>query len=258
MINVTNALTVNNLSLTIAGKDILRDIGLSLGNGKIVALIGPNGSGKTSLLNCISGLNRDFSGAVNLLGEDLKTLNQRRVAMKLAYLHQHMPAQLKLTVRQVVELGLIPTLQPWSGISREQTQAIDSAIDKVSLQSLSQRSFMTLSGGEKQRALIAKTIVQQPEILLMDEPTNHLDIKHQIDVLTLVKSLGLTTITCIHDVNLALAISDEIICLHDGEIAFHKEIADISNDDFSQVYAVDCHIDSEPFHNHPRLSIRWN
>ena len=231
---------------------------MSVGMGHIVALIGPNGSGKTSLLNCISGLNRECSGSISLLGEDLKTLEQRRVAMKLAYLHQHMPAQLKLSVRQVVELGLIPKLRPWSGISRQHALAIDSAIQRVSLEALSQRSFTTLSGGEKQRALIAKTIVQEPEILLMDEPTNHLDIKHQIDILKLVKSLGLTTMTCIHDINLALAISDEVICLHEGVIAFHKATADITNTDFSEVYGVECQLDCEPFHNRRRLTIRWN
>lgn len=257
MIDVTDALTVSNLYLQIAGKEILRNISVSVGNGKLIALIGPNGSGKTSLLNCISGLNREFSGTVDLWGDDLNTMTQRKIAMKLAYLHQHMPAQLKLTTRQVIELGLIPRLQPWSGISQQHSQAIDSAINRVSLQPLSNRLFMTLSGGEKQRVLIAKTIVQKPEILLMDEPTNHLDIKHQIDILTLVKSLGLTTITCIHDVNLALAVSDEIVCLNEGKVAFHKTISDITDEDFSQVYDVDCCIDNEPFHNHPRLSIKW-
>ncbi len=224
----------------------------------MVALVGPNGSGKTSLLNCISGLNRDYSGSIQLWQDDLKIQKQRQVASRLAYLHQHMPEQLKLSVQQVVELGLIPKLKPWSVIGNAHIKAIHQAIERVGLTDMIERPFNSLSGGEKQRALIAKTILQQPDILLMDEPTNHLDIKHQINILSLVRSLELSTVTCIHDVNLALAVSDEIICLVDGRLAFHKALNDIEAEDFSLVYGVECRLDREPFNDHPRLSVRWS
>ena len=92
----------------------------------------------------------------------------------------------------------------------------------------------------------------------MDEPTNHLDIKHQIEILTIVKSLDISTIACIHDINLALAICDEIICIDKGTIAFQKPVEDIIEDDLEKVYGVECRLDMEPFHNRPRLSVRWS
>ena len=223
----------------------------------MVALIGPNGSGKTSLLNCIGGLTTNYSGAIKLGEQPLEALKQNDIAKQLAYLHQHMPANLNLNTQQVVELGLIPHLSPWGSITNTQQNIISQAIAEVGLMSLVDRPFSSLSGGEKQRVLIAKTIVQNPSYLLMDEPTNHLDIRHQMDILSLVKSLKLTTIACIHDINLALATCDHIICLNDGQIVFAKPTVDVTANDFERVYDVDCMIDEEPYLGRKRLNVRW-
>lgn len=254
---MTNTLSINDLYLTLAGKSILRGIELSVLDGQMMALIGPNGSGKTSLLHCIGGLITSYSGAIKLGQQNLSTLKQSEIAKQLAYLHQHMPANLNLSIQQVVELGLIPHLSPWGSITREQQYTVVQAITDVGLEHLIDRPFISLSGGEKQRVLIAKTIVQNPSYLLMDEPTNHLDIKHQMAILSLVKSLRLTTIACIHDINLALATCDYIVCLNDGDIVFAKLTSAVSADDFAKVYGVDCLIDEEPYLGRKRLNVRW-
>ena len=230
---------------------------MSVSDGQMVALIGPNGSGKTSLLNCIGGLQTDFTGTVALDNQNVSEMKQTRLAQQLAYLHQHMPANLNLTAQQVVELGLIPHLSPWGRLSQSQQVDIQQAIHRVGLNSLAERAFSSLSGGEKQRVLIAKTIVQRPMYLLMDEPTNHLDIRHQMDTLSMVKSLGLTTIACIHDVNLALAVCDHIVCLNDGAVVFDCPSSEVKAEDFAAVYDIECQLDNEPYHGRKRLNIRW-
>lgn len=230
---------------------------MSVADGQMIALIGPNGSGKTSLLNCIGGLITDYSGTIEFSRQRISDLNQNDIAKQLAYLHQHMPANLNLHAQQVVELGLIPHLSPWGSVTKNQENIINQAITEVGLEHLIDRPFSSLSGGEKQRVLIAKTIVQNPSYLLMDEPTNHLDIKHQIDILSLVKSLGLTTIACIHDINLALATCEHVICLNDGQVVFAKPTDEVIADDFAQVYGVDCMIDEEPYQGRKRLNVRW-
>jgi iron complex transport system ATP-binding protein len=242
----------NALSLAFGTKQVLKQLSISIPRDRITAIIGPNGSGKTSLLNCISGINRKYQGDIALNNQSLSAITQQQVARQLGYLHQHMPANLYLTVRQVVELGLTPNMSPWSGLTKVHHDRLNSALEKVDLVSFADRPFDTLSGGEKQRVLIAKVMVQDPDILLLDEPTNHLDIKYQIEAMNLITSLDMSVVCCIHDLNLAARYADYIICLDNGRLAFQGPKNEVlTADNITAVYGVHCQVNKHAIHDTP-------
>jgi len=194
---------------------ILRDVRLDVPDGAFVGLVGPNGSGKSTLLRCVYRALRPAGGAVRLDGDDLHTMDPRAAARVLAALPQESSAEFDFTVAEVVAMGRLP--------HRGRTAAADEeicadAMDRTGVRHLADRGFLALSGGEKQRVLIARALAQQPRVLVLDEPTNHLDIAHQLDVLSLVRGSGLTVLAALHDLNLAAAHCDLLYVIAGGRI----------------------------------------
>ncbi|WP_329232084.1 ABC transporter ATP-binding protein [Streptomyces canus] len=192
---------------------ILRDVRLDVPDGAFVGLVGPNGSGKSTLLRCVYRALRPAGGAVRLDGDDVHTMDPRAAARVLAALPQESSAEFDFTVAEVVAMGRLP--------HRGRTAAADEkicadAMDRTGVRHLADRGFLALSGGEKQRVLIARALAQQPRVLVLDEPTNHLDIAHQLDVLSLVRGSGLTVLAALHDLNLAAAHCDLLYVIADG------------------------------------------
>ncbi|MFJ9007880.1 ABC transporter ATP-binding protein [Streptomyces canus] len=192
---------------------ILRDVRLDVPDGAFVGLVGPNGSGKSTLLRCVYRALRPAGGAVRLDGDDVHTMDPRAAARVLAALPQESSAGFDFTVAEVVAMGRLP--------HRGRTAAADEeicadAMDRTGVRHLADRGFLALSGGEKQRVLIARALAQQPRVLVLDEPTNHLDIAHQLDVLSLVRGSGLTVLAALHDLNLAAAHCDLLYVIADG------------------------------------------
>jgi iron complex transport system ATP-binding protein len=214
----TPLLNVKNVSWGIANKSILNNINLQISPGKFVGLIGPNGAGKSSLLRCLYRFNRPISGQVTFNNHDIWQLKSEDYAKQVAVVLQETPSQFNLSVFDVIALGLTPHKSLFSSITNIDKQKIIQAINTVGLVDHSDQSFESLSGGEKQRALIARAIVQQPQLLIMDEPTSHLDVKYQIQVMELAKSLGVTVFASFHDLNLASAMCDELVVIKNGEI----------------------------------------
>ena len=250
----TPLLNVNNVSWGIANKSILNNINVQISPGKFVGLIGPNGAGKSSLLRCLYRFNRPISGQITFNNHDIWQLKSEDYAKQVAVVLQETPSQFNLSVFDVIALGLTPHKSLFSSVTNSDKQNIIQAINTVGLEQHSNQSFESLSGGEKQRALIARAIVQQPQLLIMDEPTSHLDVKYQIQVMELAKSLGVTVFASFHDLNLAAAMCDELLVIKNGEITHSGTPTQVLTENMlAEVFGVCAQVNS-----HPQLSKAGN
>ncbi|MGW1604114.1 ABC transporter ATP-binding protein [Streptomyces eurythermus] len=208
-------LDIEDVTIEAAGIRLVEHIDLTVGSGAFVALVGPNGSGKSTLLRSLYRALRPAGGVVRLDGDDLHAMDARAAARVLAALPQESSAEFDFTVAEVVAMGRLPHQGRTAASDREiRTRAMA----RTGVAHLADRGFLGLSGGEKQRVLIARALAQQPRILVLDEPTNHLDIAHQLDVLSLVRGSGLTVLAALHDLNLAAAHCDVLYVLDGGRI----------------------------------------
>ena len=198
--------------------EVLRGVDVSVAVGEVLGLVGPNGSGKTTALRI---LHRDLvpdAGEVMLSGRPLAEYSSRERAQRIAVMAQELAGEVPLSVADVVLLGRVPHSGAFGATRSEDQRIAAEALRSVEALHLARREFGILSGGEKQRVLIARAFAQQPQLLLMDEPTNHLDIGSQHRVLQLVRERGLATIIVLHDLNLAARYCDRVIVLDQGRV----------------------------------------
>ena len=197
---------------------VLQDVSLSAAPGEVVGLIGPNGSGKTTLLRTLYGALSPDAGRVTFDGEEISGIPAKRLAQRVAVVVQEPPGELMLSVADIVLLGRTPHLGMFDRRGAEDERLAAQALQRVGLLEKASREFIGLSGGEKQRVLIARALVQQADCLLLDEPTNHLDISYQHQVLHLVRELGITAVVVLHDLNLAARYCDSVVLLSQGQV----------------------------------------
>jgi iron complex transport system ATP-binding protein len=209
---------IDALTVEIAGARLVDEATLGAGEGQLVGLVGPNGSGKSTLLRCVYRALRPSGGTVRLGGEDLYAMSTRESARRLAALPQEAASEFDFTVAEVVAMGRLPHQSAMGRTSDEDREACETALAGVGAGHLADRGFLTLSGGEKQRVLIARALAQRPRLLVLDEPTNHLDIAQQLEVLALVRDSGLTVLTALHDLNLAALHCDLLHVIDGGRI----------------------------------------
>ena len=143
-------------------------------------------------------------------------MGARQTARSIAAVLQEQQSDFSLTVREIIALGRTPYTSGFGGQSKADTQIIDAVIERLKLTALTGRMLGTLSGGERQRTMIARALVQEPLLLILDEPTNHLDIRHQLEVLRLLRGLGPTIVTSLHDLNMAAEYADTLLMLAAG------------------------------------------
>lgn len=233
------SLATRNASWGIGGRPIVRDVTLDVTDGSTLGLLGPNGSGKSSLLRLLAGVRKPTSGQVLLDGADLQGVRRRDIARRVAVVEQHAQTELDLTVSDVVKLGRIPHRSSWSPEGSTDRAAVAEALARVELTDLADRSWHTLSGGERQRVHIGRALAQAPQELLLDEPTNHLDVHHQLDLLSLVRRLPVTSIIALHDLNLAAMFCDQLVVLSAGAIVAVGTPAEVLTPDLiAEVYRV--------------------
>lgn len=248
-------LQANDLCWQVKDKVILDHMSFRVAAGEFVGVIGPNGSGKSSLLRCIYGKNTISSGHLELFSKPISHYDRRGLAQKIAVVLQEPPTRFELSVIDVIRMGLTPNKPLLSFDTPEDEQKIRVAATQVDLVDKLEQSFNSLSGGEKQRAMIARAILQSPELLLMDEPTNHLDVKHQIEVLELAKSLGKTVLVSIHDLNLAAAYCDRLILLDEGKILAKGQVEEVlTQSTLQEVFKVAAVVDKHPFNHKLRIT----
>ncbi|WP_448616622.1 ABC transporter ATP-binding protein [Modestobacter sp. URMC 112] len=221
--------------------------------GTTVGLLGPNGSGKSSLLRLLAGTSKPDSGVVTLDGEELGSFTRRDVARVVAVVGQHAHTDTDIRVRDVVRLGRIPHRGfLGSTVSRDEA-AVAAALEHTGLTDKADRSWHTLSGGERQRAHIARALAQEPRELLLDEPTNHLDIRHQLELLSLVQRLPVTTVIALHDLNLAATFCDSVVVLAGGRAVAGGPPAEVLTAELiGEVYGVRAQVHLGP-HGRPTV-----
>jgi iron complex transport system ATP-binding protein len=200
------------------GLTLVRDVSFSIEPGSRLVILGPNGAGKSSLLRCLYRAVRPQQGMVEIDGEDIWSLTAREAARSIAVVLQEMPADFPFSVRDVVTMGRIPRRQGMNGWTDADREKVSHALDHLDLAHLAGRQFSTLSGGEKQRVLVARALAQEPRIIILDEPTNHLDIRHQLEILGLLRSLRLTIVTTLHDINLAADFATKVAIMQDSRM----------------------------------------
>lgn len=182
-----------------------------------MGVVGPNGAGKTTLLRMLYRFQRPTGGTVRLDSDDIWALSARAVAQRIAAVLQEQPSDFALTVSEIVALGRTPHRRGFGGVGgARDAEIVAAALEQLDLHGLAHRHLGTLSGGERQRVMVARALAQEPELLILDEPTNHLDIRHQLEVLDLIRCLPLTIVTSLHDLNLASGVCDDVLLLNEG------------------------------------------
>lgn len=239
-------------------KALLKPITVTIHPGEFLAIVGPNGSGKTSLLRCLYRTNKPTNGTVLLDGKDLWSLSPRQCAQRIATVLQDTGGEFGLSVFEMVEIGLTPKSLVW-GRSEEDTHIIESTLALLDVAHLAERSFDSLSGGERQRVMIARALAQRPDVLILDEPTNHLDIRHQLDVLALLSKLPCTLIVSLHDLALASAYADRVLVMNQGEMQACAPPNEVfTKQRIKHVFDVETIIDEHPITQRPRFSFYIN
>lgn len=236
-------LSCNDIDYSIEDKRILNSVNLNLANNEFHTILGPNGCGKSTLLKNIYKILKPDSGVIYLNLKDLKEIKSKELAKKMAVVAQFNNLNFDLSVREIVLLGRTPHLRLMEKESTNDYEIVDDALRVVGMYDKKDRSYLSLSGGEKQRVVLARAIAQKPSLLLLDEPTNHLDIKYQLEILKIVKKLNINVLAVLHDISLASKFSDYMYLMKDGEIKFQgapNEV--ITKESIKEIYDVDCDI----------------
>lgn len=219
---MSELLKVNNISFGYEGSLILKGISFSLKQGGFLGIIGPNGAGKTTLLKTINRTLTAQEGEIVLEDLNLKALSLRKIAQEISMVGQDISLSFSLTVLDLVLMGRFPYLARFKKEAKYDLQVALQSLELTETQGLAERQFNQLSAGERQRVVLAKALVQEPQLLLLDEPTAHLDIGHQIKVFDLLLKLnrerGLSIIAVLHDLNLAAEYCQKLILLDKGRV----------------------------------------
>ncbi len=238
------------VSYTVNGACIVEDVTLTLTPGEFTGIIGPNGAGKTTLLKLLGGVLAPTAGAVTLHGQPLAQMKPRAIARSVATVPQDTRLDFSFSVRQVVMMGRHPHLGRFDVEGADDYALVDAALSRLEIADLADRPITTLSGGERQRVFLAKALAQQSRILLLDEPIAALDLRHQFNVLALLKRLsreGYTVAVVLHDLNLAARFCDRVALLHAGQLADCGAPAEVlTEDSLRRIYRINAIVRLDP------------
>jgi iron complex transport system ATP-binding protein len=244
-------LDIKNLNFSYGNSVVLRDINFSAEPGEFISIIGPNGAGKSTLIKLMDGILSSDSSAVLLDGVAISSFSRKELAQKIAYLPQESKFAFSFTVKDVVMMGRFPYLRGVNAYSALDIQIVREMMTLMEIDQFAERNFNELSGGEKQRVLIASALAQQPKIILLDEPTSALDLHHQIAIYHILKKLqqeqNLTIVVVTHDINLAAQYCDRVTLMGNGMIIRDGEPKNVLQFNLLQdTFGVKVYIDINP------------
>jgi iron complex transport system ATP-binding protein len=251
-----STLNCKDLTVRIAGIQVVNDLKLEVQPGEFWGLLGPNGIGKTTLLMCLAGLNRPAAGQVQLESRDIGELPRKLLARHIGMLQQHTVYVFDSSVIQTALTGRHPHLAYWEREGPEDMKMAVRALSSVDLDGFAKRSVTGLSGGEARRLAFATLLVQEPEIMLLDEPTNHLDLRHQVQIMSMIRDRTASgensALAALHDINLAARYCSHIVMLFgDGKWCAGRTMDMLSESSLEQLY--NCPVERLESSNGPRF-----
>lgn len=247
---------VENVSVRLGGRRVVDAVSLSVQPGEVVGVVGPNGCGKSTLLRALVGILKPESGRVVLDGVDVATLGIRELARTVATVLQDSPGDFDLRAHDVVAMGRAPFKRMFQRDDGADEAIVRRSLELVGATHLTWQPFALMSGGERQRVLIARALAQQPRLLVLDEPTNHLDIRHQFEVLSLPRRRGVTAVLALHDLSLAAHYCDVIHVLHHGRsVCSGPPEQVLTTELLAAVYGVVGSVGPHPVTGRPQISL---
>ncbi|HDN67967.1 iron ABC transporter ATP-binding protein [ANME-1 cluster archaeon ex4572_4] len=234
-------LKVEGVEFSYASVEVLKGICVELGESEMLGVVGPNGAGKSTLIRCIDRILTPQRGCVTLNGQDIKKMQQMELARRIGYIPQNSSQVFPATVFDTVLMGRRPHLG-WRS-SEKDTEKVLEVLELMKIEEFAMRDIHELSGGQQQKVFIARALTQEPDILLLDEPTSNLDIRHQLEVLDVIKEVvrrrGISAVMAIHDLNLASRYADRIVMLNGGRVfAAGEPSAVLTQENIKQAYGV--------------------
>lgn len=245
--DLREAIKVENLAYTVEGKTLIENISLAVEQNEFVGLIGPNGSGKSTLLKNIYKQYNPSEGRVWIQSQALEDLKHKQLAKMLSVVSQESSIEFDFSIDEMIKLSRIPYKDVFNSKNKHDDEICAEALEKVQLTHMKERSFLSLSGGEKQRVFLAMAFAQETDIIVLDEPTNHLDIGYQFMILEMLKNeKSITKFTSFHDMNLALQFCDRIIVLEKGHVVSYGKPKDVITPELlKDVFRVDAQVCQE-------------
>lgn len=228
-------LNTENLNVGYGKKIVVNNVNIQVSKGEVFCLLGANGAGKTTTLRTLSGLLKPMGGKVFLNGKDISGINKKQLAKKLALVLTNRFAGSLMTVYDIVAMGRYPHTGFFGKLTQEDSEKIFLALETVNAKYLAERYFDELSDGEKQKVLVARALVQEPEIIILDEPTTHLDIKHRLELMEILKTLSkeknIAVVLSLHEIDIALKSCDKVMLIKDNNVLAYGEPEDTVNED---------------------------
>ncbi|HCL4437725.1 TPA: ABC transporter ATP-binding protein [Clostridium botulinum] len=248
-------LKLEGIKYDIGSKELLRGIDLNVEKNHFVGLIGPNGCGKTTLLKNIYRYLTPKEGSVYIDDKNIYGMKNKELSRLMAIVMQEHSLEFDFSVKEIVAMGRFSSNNRFASVDGDDEKLIEKSLKNVGLEECEDRSFLSLSGGEKQRVMIAMALCQNTELIVLDEPTNHLDIKYQLQIIHMLRHLDITTFTTLHDMNMAATFCDYIYVMKKGKIVTHGTVEKIFTEEmFREVFEVEAHIYRNPYNNKLNVS----
>ena len=246
---------INGLSFSYGSGNTVEDIEINVKKGEFVGIIGPNGSGKSTVLKNLYRALTPHTGTAVLDGEDLLKMSYKKSAQKMAVVGQENEVPFDFTVSEIAAMGRTPHKKLFDADTPEDVYMTHHALEHVGMHNMADRDFRELSGGEKQRVIIARAVAQESDFWILDEPTNHLDIGYQMQIFDFIKRLDVTVLAAIHDLNMASLYCDRIYVLKDGKIVHSGTPTEIfTPENIYDVYGVNCTVEIHPITKKPTIT----
>ncbi|MHB1253009.1 MAG: ABC transporter ATP-binding protein [Candidatus Humimicrobiaceae bacterium] len=258
-----NSINVKNLNFSYGGAPVLKNLNFEIRKNSFISILGPNGAGKSTIINLISKVLTGYDGEILIEGKNIRDLNQIEIAKKISVVPQNTSLGFNFSVFETVMMGRYPYLSRFKSENQEDYKIVTEVMKLTRTEIFKDRNYNELSGGEKQRVIIAQTLVQNSPIIILDEPTSHLDINFQIEFMELFFSLfkkdKKTIIGIFHDINLAIQYSEKIMLLKDGDIFCYGNVEEIiTRTNMMSVFNSDVYIGKNPFTGKLYVSPNFN